>query len=120
LRGLLQQVFGPSEQDAASFGRYDAPRSGWSCFHLLITPANEQIRRAPVPTRYYFHLARGQQRLFDRFGAVLSEEAVMSPAALDVAKEIWPGVSDSREWAGWSIEIVDPDGRVVRVIALAE
>jgi hypothetical protein len=65
-------------------------------------------------------LAKGQQRLFDRFGAALSEEAVMSPAALDVAKEIWPGISDGQEWAGWSIEIVDPNGRVVRVIALAD
>jgi hypothetical protein len=73
-----------------------------------------------VKTRFYFHLAMGEQRLFDRFGVELSPEDVMTPAALAVAKEIWPGLRDSEVWAGWSIEVVDSDGRVVRVIALLD
>jgi hypothetical protein len=57
-----------------------------------------------VKTRFYFHLTIGDLRLFDRLGAELSPEEVMTPAALVVAKEIWPGLCDSDVWAGWSVE----------------
>jgi hypothetical protein len=73
-----------------------------------------------VNTRFYFHLAKGEQRLFDRFGVELLREEVTTQAALAVAKEIWPGVSNTEGWAGWSIEVVDSDGRVVRVVALVD
>jgi len=71
-----------------------------------------------MATRFYFHLVKGQQRIPDRIGALVSPEVVTSSAVLDVAKDIWPGLGDSVAWAGWSIEICDATGNVVRVIAL--
>jgi len=73
-----------------------------------------------VTARFYFHLMKGRQRLLDRIGVELSEQEVMSPSALDLAKDIWPGLEQSDDWSGWSIVIVDADDRVVRVIALVE
>ena len=37
---------------------------------------------------------------------------------LDVVREMWPGTADRDAWAGWSVEIVDAHGHVVRVLAL--
>jgi hypothetical protein len=73
-----------------------------------------------MSSRFYFHLVKGQQRIPDRFGVELSYEAVISSRALEVARDIWPGTMDDQvAWQGWSIEIVDSAGQVVRVIALS-
>ena len=72
-----------------------------------------------MASRFFFHLIKGQQRIPDRIGAVVSPDVVTSPSVLDVAKDIWPGIGDPVAWAGWSIEICDANGTVVRVIALA-
>jgi hypothetical protein len=71
-----------------------------------------------MPSRYFFHLVKGHQRIADRVGAVVSPEVVMSPSVLDVARGIWPALGNPTAWAGWSIEIHDETGNVVRVIAL--
>jgi hypothetical protein len=71
-----------------------------------------------MATRFYFHLVRGQERIPDPTGMELPNEVLMSPAVFDVVKRIWPGISDSGAWQGWSIEVTDPDGRVVRTITL--
>jgi hypothetical protein len=71
-----------------------------------------------MPSRYFFHLVKGHQRIRDRVGAVVSAEVVMSQSVLDVARGIWPALGNPAAWSGWSIEICDATGDVVRVIAL--
>ena len=69
-------------------------------------------------TRFFFHLVKGQDRIADRMGVELRDEAVMSSAVLQVIHEVWPGTAERGTWAGWSVEIVDGRGRVVRVLPL--
>jgi hypothetical protein len=69
-------------------------------------------------TRFFFHLIKGRQRIVDRIGILMPPEAVTSPSVLEAAKDIWPGIDDRVAWAGWSIEICDAQGNVVRVVAL--
>lgn len=71
-----------------------------------------------MPTRYYFHLVRGHERIADPTGVELRSEVLTSPAIFDVVKKTWPGTADSSEWHGWSIEVTDPAGQVVRTITL--
>jgi hypothetical protein len=78
-------------------------------------------RRNPpaAPTaRYFFHLVKGPQRIDDWLGVQLREEVVTSPAVLDAVREVWPGTADERAWAGWSVQIVDSHGRVIRLLPL--
>jgi hypothetical protein len=82
---------------------------------MLIDP---WIDPATMPTRFHFHLVRGHERIADPVGIDLQEEVLRSPAIFDVVKQIWPGTADSAEWQGWSIEVTDPEGRVVRTITL--
>jgi hypothetical protein len=71
-----------------------------------------------MPTRFFFHLVRGPERIVDRVGMKLARAEVMSPAIVEKVKERWPGTADLDGWENWSVEIVDPAGHVVRTIAL--
>jgi|SRR5262245_58049622 len=73
---------------------------------------------ATPPVRYFFHLVKGPTRIPDRTGVELHEDVIATSAVLDVVREIWPGTVDRNAWAGWSVQIVDPQGRVVRLLAL--
>ena len=78
-------------------------------------------RRDPSPApvaRYFFHLVKGPQRIDDWLGVELREETVTSSAVLDAVREVWPGTADKRAWAGWSVQIVDATGHVVRLLPL--
>jgi len=78
-------------------------------------------RRNPpaAPTaRYFLHLVKGPQRIDDWLGVQLREDVVSSPAVLDAVREIWPGTGDQRAWAGWSVQIVDSQGRIIRLLPL--
>jgi hypothetical protein len=65
-------------------------------------------------------LVNGQVRVRDRIGLELREESVMSRAVEKIIKERWPGTNDAGPWRGWSVEIVDTDGGIVRTVALDE
>ena len=82
--------------------------------------AKHDRRQAPAapPTRYFFHLVKGPQRIDDWLGVELREEVITSSAVLDAVREVWPGTADQRAWAGWSVQIVDSTGRVVRLLPL--
>jgi hypothetical protein len=73
-----------------------------------------------MPSRFYFHLVKQDQRITDRTGIELEEGTVMSRAMLKVVRTRWPGTSDVDAWKGWSVEIADEQGRIVRTIALDE
>ena len=71
-----------------------------------------------MPTRFHFHLVRGHERIADPTGIELRDEILKSPAIFDAVKKVWPGTFESSGWVGWSIEVTDPEGRVVRTITL--
>jgi hypothetical protein len=71
-----------------------------------------------MATRFYFHLVSGDLQVTDRLGIELRKQTVMSAAVVKIIRERWPGTSDSGDWTGWSVEIVDEQGRIVRTIAL--
>jgi Domain of unknown function (DUF6894) len=71
-----------------------------------------------MPTRFYFHLVKGKQRVTDHVGVVLSRQLVASPHVIDKVRERWPGTDDAEYWETWSVEIADAAGDVVRTIAL--
>jgi hypothetical protein len=74
---------------------------------------------AARPTRFYFHLVRGKLHIPDRVGIELSLDVVMSAAAFHMARDVWAGTRDDPDaWKGWSVEIVEANGRVVRVMEL--
>jgi hypothetical protein len=73
---------------------------------------------AIVSRFYYFHLVNGDVRVKDRIGVEVDEESVMSRAVVKIVKERWPGTSDAATWQGWSVEIVDTQGRIIRTVAL--
>jgi hypothetical protein len=79
-----------------------------------------RIDTVTMVRRFYFHIVKGNVRVTDRVGCELREETMMSREILKAIKERWPGTSDSGTWRGWSIEIVDQDGELVRTIALDE
>jgi hypothetical protein len=68
--------------------------------------------------RYYFHLVRGSRRIEDRTGIDLRDDAVMSVDVEMIMQGVWPGTTEGG-WDGWSVEVVDQTGRIVRTIALA-
>jgi len=82
---------------------------------MLAGPLTDPVA---MPTRFHFHLVRGHERIADPTGIELRDEVLTSPAVFDVVKKIWPGTAESTEWLGWSIEVTDPEGRVVRTIML--
>jgi Domain of unknown function (DUF6894) len=71
-----------------------------------------------MPTRFFFHLVKGHQRITDRVGMKLTRDVVMSAAVMEKVKERWPGTADLDDWESWSVEIVDARGQIVRTIAL--
>ncbi|WP_246777298.1 hypothetical protein [Microvirga sp. VF16] len=70
-------------------------------------------------TRYYFNLTDGEIMIRDEEGieTVSLQAAVVS--ALEAAEELRAqDPSNSSEWQGWRLEIVDTSGRAVQMIPL--
>jgi hypothetical protein len=73
----------------------------------------------PATTRYYFNLTNGNTMLRDEEGVEASsiQEAIIS--ALEAVEELRAqDSSESDEWQGWRLEIVDTSGRAVHSIPL--
>jgi hypothetical protein len=71
-----------------------------------------------MTTRFFFHLVRGNTRINDRTGVELASDVLSLPAVFDAVKERWPGVAEATEWQGWTIEIADTEGQIVRTVSL--
>ncbi len=70
--------------------------------------------------RYYFHLSRGEERITDDQGIELQPEQVRTQALLQILQDLRmterPDLVE--EWRGWSLEITDAAGQVVRIIPI--
>ena len=77
-----------------------------------------EIDTVTMVKRFYFHIVKGHVRVADRVGFELREEAMLSSEVFAAIKQRWPGTSDFASWRGWSVEIVDADGELVRTVPL--
>jgi hypothetical protein len=100
----------------SEIGTARAPRG--STAHTAMIPLTELIDPVAMTSRFFFHLVRGPVRIVDRTGTELKSEVLMRPAVFDVVKDRWPGIFEDNEWQGWTVEITDAEGRIVRTISL--
>jgi hypothetical protein len=71
-----------------------------------------------MANRFYFHLVSANVRVADRVGIEVREETVMSRSVFKLIRDRWPGTGDIGKWRSWSVEIVNAEEQVVRVVSL--
>jgi hypothetical protein len=82
-------------------------------------PSNVSVQGLSVSARYCFNLTNGQTMIRDEEGIEASsiQAAVMS--AMEAVEELRAqDPSNSDEWQGWWLEIVDASGQAVQTIPL--
>ncbi|MFC5085384.1 DUF6894 family protein [Microvirga arabica] len=73
----------------------------------------------PVRARYYFNLTDGETMIRDEEGIEASSIQAAMISALEAAEELRAqDPSNSDEWQGWRLEIVDASGQAVQTIPL--
>lgn len=85
----------------------------------LANSSPESTPGVSVPARYYFNLTDGETMIRDVEGieALSIQAAVIS--AMEAIEELRAqDPSNSDEWCGWGLEIVDASGRTVQTIPL--
>jgi hypothetical protein len=69
--------------------------------------------------RYYFNLTDGETMIRDEEGVEVSSIQAAMISALEAAEELRAqDPSNSDEWQGWRLEIVDASGQAVQTIPL--
>ena len=72
-----------------------------------------------VRARYYFNLTDGDSMIRDEEGIEVSSIQAAVVSALEAVEELRAqDPSNSDEWQGWRLEIVDTSGRAVQAIPL--
>ena len=87
--------------------------------HVSARSSGVSSQNPAVTTRYYFNLTNGNTMLRDEEGVEASsiQEAIIS--ALEAVEELRAqDASESDEWQGWRLEIIDASGRAVHSIPL--
>ena len=70
--------------------------------------------------RYYFHLANGQEAIFDDTGLELIDLETGKAQAQQVISELREEVGTaSEDWASWRLDIASPEGHRLHSICLA-
>ena len=98
----------------AAVSARESPCNGETEEWALISPELDTV----TAKRFYFHIVKGNVRVADRVGFELREETMNSNEVFKAIKERWPGTSDFATWRGWSVEIVDAQGALVRTVPL--
>jgi hypothetical protein len=68
--------------------------------------------------RYFFHLLDSSERILDREGVELADDAAASVEATQALRELLDEDPDQTTWQGWSFQVVDQAGRVVVTLDL--
>ncbi len=72
-----------------------------------------------APARYYFNLTDGETVIRDDEGVEVASIQAAMISALEAAEELRAqDPSNSDEWQGWRLEIVDASGQAVQTIPL--
>ncbi|KFG69310.1 hypothetical protein JH26_10750 [Microvirga sp. BSC39] len=85
-------------------------------------PVCSSTASAPDPSallRYYFNLTDGETVIWDQEGVEASSLQAAVISAMEAVEELRSqDASNSDEWQGWRLEIVDAAGRAVQSIPL--
>jgi hypothetical protein len=72
-----------------------------------------------APARYYFNLTNGDSMIPDEEGITASSLQAAVVSAMEAVEELrGQDPSNSDEWQGWQLEIVDAAGHAVQTIPL--
>ena len=73
----------------------------------------------PVSARYFFNLTNGDAMIRDEEGIEASSIQSAVVSGMEAVEELRAqDPSNSDEWQGWRLEIVDAEGRAVHAISL--
>ncbi len=77
------------------------------------------VRGISVTARYYFNLTNGDTMIRDEDGIEASSIQAAVISAMEAVEELRAqDPSDSEEWQGWWLEVVDASGQAVQKIPL--
>ena len=86
---------------------------------LLVNSPGVSASGLTVSARYYFNLTDGDNMIRDEEGIEASSIQAAVVSALEAVEELRAqDPSNSDEWRGWRIEIVDASGQTVQTIPL--
>jgi hypothetical protein len=86
---------------------------------ISVHSSNVFVRGLSVTALYYFNLTNGETMIRDEEGIEASSiQAAVIPAMEAVEELRAQDPSNSEEWQGWWLEIVDASGQAVQTIPL--
>ncbi len=96
-----------------------APADGPIEIDLSASSSELSAQGLSVAARYYFNLTDGETMIRDEEGIVASSIRAAVVSALEAVEELRAqDPSNSDEWRGWRLEIVDTSGQAIQVIPL--
>jgi hypothetical protein len=96
-----------------------APTGGLIEIDLSVSSSDVSASGLPVLARYYFNLTNGDSMIRDEEGITASSLQAAVVSAMEAVEELRvQDPSNSDEWQGWRLEIVDASGQAVQTIPL--
>jgi hypothetical protein len=96
-----------------------APADSFLEIDLSVGPADTSASGLSVSARYYFNLTNGDSMIRDEEGITASSLQAAVISAMEAVEELRAqDPSNSDEWQGWRLEIVDASGQAVQTIPL--
>jgi hypothetical protein len=96
-----------------------APTESLIAIDLSVSALNGSASGLSMSARYYFNLTNGDSMIRDEEGIVASSLQAAAVSAMEAVEELRAqDPSNSDEWQGWRLEIVDASGQAVQTIPL--
>jgi hypothetical protein len=96
-----------------------APTESLIAIDLSVSPLNGSASGLSVSARYYFNLTNGDSMIRDEEGIAAASLHAAVVSAMEAVEELRAqDPSNSDEWQGWRLEIVDATGQAVQSIPL--
>ncbi|WP_244627234.1 DUF6894 family protein [Microvirga tunisiensis] len=96
-----------------------APADSLHEIDLSVSSVDVSASGPPVLARYYFNLTNGDSMIRDEEGITASSLQAAVISAMEAVEELRAqDPSNSDEWQGWRLEIVDASGQAVQTIPL--
>src|SRR5215213_4903712 len=96
-----------------------APADGPTEINLSASSSDMSAQGPSVAARYYFNLTNGETMIRDEEGIVASCIRAAVVSAMEAVEELRAeDPSNSDEWQGWRLEIVDTSGQAIQAIPL--
>jgi hypothetical protein len=97
----------------------EEPAEGSTKFDALGSTSSASASGVSAPVRYYFNLTNGDVMIRDEEGVEASSVQAAVISAVEAVEELRAqDPTDSHEWQGWRLEIVDASGQALQTIPL--